>query len=149
MQRGCATSVSSLRIRNAGSYIRAVQQTAAAGETIKRPLGVTVIGALYLLQGILLTVAGPLFVVKSFVKPSRDGELLVGLAATAVGVLVLLLARGLFQLRSWARKVVLWLNGIGVVLSIISFSPGSVVSILISGSILLYLGRSSMLGYFE
>ncbi len=146
---GCAGSGRSLRIREGRRYSRAVDQVIAAEEATKRPLGVAVIASLYLLQGGLFSVAGPLIVLKSFVKPDQKYSALDGFAFTAIGILVLLLARGLWRLRSWARKTVLWLNGVGIALSLFSFSPGTVISIAIQGSILLYLGRSNMIGYFD
>lgn len=141
--------------------------------TTKRPTGVTIIGILTIIGGILMLIGGIGLVTLAAVVPiipSSGGQFnsqlantgmsteLLGIVSSATGGLLLILgiaslvvAYGLFKAKKWAWTISVILSvisiGMGIV-SIVTGNIGAVVSIAISGLILYYLYRPHVKEYF-
>ena len=77
---------------------------------------------------------------------SANSFILLGLLMITLGVFEYFVGRGLWKLQNWARFVVLFFSGLGLVMAIISLFQGSLVtpisSLAINGLIVWYLGFS-------
>jgi uncharacterized membrane protein (DUF2068 family) len=140
-----------------------------------RPTGVTIIGILTIIGGVLMLVSGitlaaiaavfPLLtstgdqttMLQSQIPSSIPLEYL-GIASLAVGTILiiigivsLIVAYGLFKAKKWAWTANVGLSIISIAMGIVSIatgSVGSIVGIAISGVILYYLYRPHVREYF-
>ncbi|NYT21797.1 MAG: hypothetical protein GKC07_08380 [Methanomicrobiales archaeon] len=116
----------------------------------ERPLGVTIIGILWILGGILGLLAGAGFMAMGtlFFGPY---SLLFGIVFIIIGIIEIVLGYGCFQAwpRVWTVGVILTvislLLGIG---SLVTTGAGALMSIVISGIILYYLFQPHVKAYF-
>jgi uncharacterized membrane protein len=141
--------------------------------TTKRPTGVTVIGILTIIGGIVMLFAGMTLVTLAAVAPIlplSDGQInsqlantgmsteMLGIISSATGGLFLILgiaslvvAYGLFKAKKWAWTTSVVLSFISIAMGIVSIATGNIgaiVSIAISGLILYYLYRPHVKAYF-
>jgi len=136
-----------------------------------RPTGVTIIGILTIIGGIMMLGSGIALaalaaVVPNFASmnginsqmPSFIPANYLAIASTAfgsilivIGIISLIVAYGLFKAKKWAWTINVALSLINIAMGIISMVTGnfgSIVSIAISGIILYYLYRPHVKAYF-
>ncbi|HEY8139663.1 MAG TPA: hypothetical protein VIE86_01115 [Nitrososphaera sp.] len=141
--------------------------------TTKRPTGVTIIGILSIIGGIVMLIAGISLVTLAAVVPIlplSDGQInsqlantgmsteLLGIISSATGGLFLILgiaslivAYGLFKAKKWAWTISVVLSVVSIAMGIVSVvtgNIGAIASIAISGLILYYLYRPHVKAYF-
>ena len=107
-----------------------------------RPTGVTVIGWLQVIGGVLIALLGILFLL---VSP------LIGAPFIVLGLLVAFLGRALLRGKNWAWSLDMVLNALGIVLGVALLVFGSglaIVSIAIDVIIVYYLTRPAIRTYF-
>lgn len=115
-----------------------------------RPLGVTIVAILMIINGIILIAAGiggitvgavmdiPLICVSSGVL-------------VALGIAAIIVAWGLIKGKGWAWIVTVILSIISIIMSIIAIAGGNfgaVINLVISGVILYYMYRPEVKAYF-
>jgi len=121
-----------------------------------RPFGVTLIGALTIIAGIVFLASG---ITAVTVAPFLSGTqtLLVGLSAgagsafLALGIAYFVMAYGLLKGKRWAWTITLALSSIGIALgfvSIVTGHIGAVLSIIINAVILYYIYRPNVKSFF-
>ncbi|HMH11447.1 MAG TPA: hypothetical protein VK553_12090 [Candidatus Nitrosopolaris rasttigaisensis] len=121
-----------------------------------RPFGVTLIGALTIIAGIVFLASG---ITAVTVAPFLSGTqtFLVGLSAgagaafLALGIAYFVMAYGLLKGKRWAWTVTLVLSSIGIALgfaSIVTGHIGAVFSIIINAVILYYIYRPNVKSFF-
>ena len=107
--------------------------------TPRRPLGITIIAILMFIQAIFEIVVGIFSFFGNLISNPLSG-LLVGWIPLAVGVLIFILAWGLWTIRPWAYWATLILEIVNIVLhffgynqthSIFAFISGGIISIII------------------
>ncbi len=103
--------------------------------TARRPLGITIISILLFIQAIFEIIGGFFYFFGNFIHNPLNG-LLVGWVPLAVGILVLILAWGLWTLKPWAYWVTLILEIVNIVLHFIGFSQVHSAFAIISGGII-------------
>ncbi|HVL88053.1 MAG TPA: hypothetical protein VM681_08650 [Candidatus Thermoplasmatota archaeon] len=129
-----------------------------------RPLGVTILGVLYLLGGALMALAGLAFVAGGAAMSAAfapflplPGALLgaalavVGIVVLGIGVLSIVVGKGLLDARPWAWTVALVLTAIGLlmgVLNLVTGNVGAIVNVAISGFIVWYLYQDGVKAWF-
>jgi hypothetical protein len=140
-----------------------------------RPTGVTIIGILTIIGGVLMLVSGIALAALASVFPlvASTGDqasmlqsqipstipveylgiasLSVGTILIIIGVVSLIVAYGLFKAKKWAWTANVALSIISIAVGIASIaagSIGSIVGIVISGAILYYLYRPHVKEYF-
>lgn len=137
-----------------------------------RPIGVTIIGILMAIGGVIMIGVGIIASIGALVLPFVAMEpgpelggfspaLLGGLAAVtgvimlALGIAALVIAYGLFKGRPWAWTAAVILSAIGIGLSILQIAAGvvtgdfsGIISLIINGIILYYLYRPHVKAYF-
>ena len=147
------------------------------GMETRRPTGVTVIGALNLIGGIIMLVFGAFLVLAAAVIPnlsslSQDaadqlerqlapsgipiqllGVVLGAIAGVmiALGISSIIVAMGLFKGKGWAWTITMILSFIGIAVAAISMAFGNwggIVNLAINGVILYYLFRPNVKAYF-
>jgi hypothetical protein len=160
-----------LRSFKGGDDAPKIMQSAAKS----RPTGVTIIGILTIIGGILmigsgLTLAAVAAVIpvigsmgdqtnafQSQIPSSIPAEfigvalLAVGIIFTIIGIISLVVAYGLFKAKKWAWTISVGLSIISIAMGVISIATGnigSIVSIAISGVILYYLYKPHVKEYF-
>lgn len=125
-----------------------------------RPLGVTILTVLQILQGILILVGGLALSIAGLIIPEifphvrffavRSGLLGVGLVALAV--IDFILAYGLWKGKGWAWIATLIFAVLGVAFSVISLfmrpRVGELVSLMLDLVILYYLMQPRIQAYF-
>ena len=141
--------------------------------TTKRPKGVTIIGVLTIIGGIVMLIGGISLVTLAAVvpiMPMNDGQInsqlatagmspaLLSIVSSATGGLLLILgiaslvvAYGLFKAKKWAWSISVVLSVISIAMGIVSIVTGNfgaIASIVISGIILYYLYRPHVKAYF-
>ncbi len=103
--------------------------------TARRPLGITIISILLFIQAIFEIVGGIFSFFGSIIHNPLTG-LLVGWIPLVVGVLLFILAWGLWTLRSWAYWVTLILEIVNIVLHFLGYSQTHSIFAIISGGII-------------
>jgi hypothetical protein len=122
----------------------------------KRPLGVTIVAILMIINGIILIAGGAAGVSTAGVLGEEFGPLAGGIMAIssvviALGIASLIIAWGLITGKGWAWIVTVIISIISIITSIISIAAGSfgsVVSLIINGVILYYMYRPEVKAYF-
>jgi serine/threonine protein kinase len=102
--------------------------------TIRRPLGITIISILMFIQAIFEIVVGFFSFFGSVISSPLAG-LLVGWVPLAIGVLLFILAWGLWTLKPWAYWVTLILEIVNIVLHFLGYSQVHSLFAIISGAI--------------
>ena|SRR5215471_15154548 len=103
--------------------------------TTRRPLGITIIAILLFIQAVLEIIFGFFSFFGSVIHNPLSG-LLVGWFPLAVGVLLFILAWGLWTLKPWAYWVTLILEIINIVLHFLGYSQTHSLFAIISGGII-------------
>jgi uncharacterized membrane protein (DUF2068 family) len=103
--------------------------------TARRPLGITIIAILLFIQAIVEIVGGIFSFLGNIIHNPLSG-LLVGWVPLAIGVLVLILAWGLWTLRPWAYWATLILEIVNIVLHLLGYSQTHSIFAIISGGII-------------
>ena len=103
--------------------------------TERRPLGITIIAILLFIQAIVEIVGGIFSFLGNIIHNPLSG-LLVGWVPLAIGVLVLILAWGLWTLKPWAYWATLILEIVNIVLHLFGFSQTHSLFAIISGGII-------------
>jgi len=103
--------------------------------TTRRPLGITIIAILMFIQAIFEIVGGFFAFFGNVISNPLSG-LLVGWIPLAVGVLLFILAWGLWTLRPWAYWATLILEIVNIVLHFLGFSQTHSTFAIISGGII-------------
>jgi hypothetical protein len=103
--------------------------------TARRPLGITIIAILMFIQAIFEIVIGIFSFFGSIIHNPLSG-LLVGWIPLVIGILVLILAWGLWTLRPWAYWATLILEIINIVLHFAGYSQTHSIFAIISGGII-------------
>lgn len=141
--------------------------------TTKRPTGVTIIGILSIIGGLVMLIGGISLVTLAAVLPilpMSDDQInsqlatagmspaMLSMVSSATGGLLLILgiaslvvAYGLFKAKKWAWSISVVLSIISIAMGIVSIVTGnfgSIASIAISGVILYYLYRPHVKAYF-
>jgi uncharacterized membrane protein (DUF2068 family) len=101
----------------------------------KRPLGITIIAILMFIQAIFEIVVGIFSFFGNIISNPLSG-LLVGWIPLAVGVLIFILAWGLWTLRPWAYWATLILEIVNIVLHFLGYNQTHSVFAIISGGII-------------
>jgi len=137
-------------------------------EIKKRPTGVTIIGILIIIGGILLLLAGIAGVVVGSLSISQIiglGFVIIGAIILAVGIGYLIVSYGLLKGKRWALTITVVLLFIGIAINVVSIifgsfainmdvssfltaNSGSIAGIIISVIILYYLYRPHVKSYF-
>lgn len=121
-----------------------------------RPTGVTILGALYIIGGLIAT-AGALLagVAASALAGIPFGTAIGGLLAMFFGIIALIefvIAAGLLSGRSWGRKVVIVLSIIDLILEAVTLLGGNIFAIafiILDIIVLYYMWRPHVKAYFE
>ena len=103
--------------------------------TPRRPLGITIIAILMFIQAIFEIVVGIFSFFGNLISNPLSG-LLVGWIPLAVGVLIFILAWGLWTLKPWAYWVTLIFEIVNIVLHFLGFSQTHSAFAIISGGII-------------
>ena len=142
----------------------------------KRPLGVTIVSILMIVNGIILVGGGiwAAYFIPSLITPELTGDLsnltdgntqlsttitgaIVGVVmvtagiAIALGIASFVLSWGLLKGKGWAWIITVILAIISLVFSIIGLASGSIpniISLIINGVILYYMYRPEVKSYF-
>jgi hypothetical protein len=137
-----------------------------------RPIGVTIIGVLMAIGGVIMIGVGIIASVGTLVLPfvaMEPGQELGGFSTAmfggiaavtgaimlALGIAALVIAYGLFKGRPWAWTAAVILSAIGIALSILQIAAGvftgdfsGIISLIINGVIIYYLYRPHVKAYF-
>jgi len=116
----------------------------------KRPLGVTIIGILWIIIGILGLLAGVWLMARGTVFFGTFG-LLFGVISIIIGIIFIIIGISCFKARYWIWTVGVILTIISLVLgiaSLITSGAGALLGIVISGIILYYLFQPHVKAYF-
>jgi hypothetical protein len=103
--------------------------------TTRRPLGITIIAILLFIQAILEIIAGFFSFFGSVIHNPLSG-LLVGWVPLVAGILLFIVAWGLWTLRPWAYWVTLILEIVNIVLHFFGYSQTHSLLAIISGGII-------------
>jgi uncharacterized membrane protein (DUF2068 family) len=103
--------------------------------TARRPLGITIIAILMFIQAILEIIFGFFSFFGSIIHNPLSG-LLVGWVPLVVGILLFILAWGLWTLRPWAYWVTLIFEIVNIVLHFLGYSQTHSTFAIISGGII-------------
>lgn len=103
--------------------------------TARRPLGITIISILMFIQAIFEIVVGFFSFFGSVISSPLAG-LLVGWVPLAIGVLLFILAWGLWTLKPWAYWATLILEIVNIVLHFLGYSQVHSLFAIISGGII-------------
>jgi uncharacterized membrane protein (DUF2068 family) len=103
--------------------------------TERRPLGITIIAILLFIQAIIEIIGGFFSFFGSIIHNPLSG-LLVGWIPLVVGILLFILAWGLWTLRPWAYWVTLILEIVNIVLHLFGYSQTHSLFAIISGGII-------------
>ena len=131
---------------------------------ITRPLGVTLLAILHVLQAVLALIIGLVLVtLGAYLLPfltrmprfARHPGLLgvIGGIAIVVALLYLLMSYGLWTGKGWALTISLILAGLGVIISLIGLiargAVGSVITLILDAVIIYYLTRNNVKSFSE
>jgi uncharacterized membrane protein (DUF2068 family) len=103
--------------------------------TARRPLGITIIAILMFIQAVLEIIFGFFSFFGSIIHNPLTG-LLVGWVPLAVGVLLFILAWGLWTLKPWAYWATLILEIVNIVLHFLGYGQTHSIFAIISGGII-------------
>ena len=103
--------------------------------TERRPLGITIIAILLFIQAIIEIIGGFFSFFGSIIHNPLSG-LLVGWVPLAVGVLLFILAWGLWTLKPWAYWATLILEIVNIVLHFLGYNQTHSLFAIISGGII-------------
>jgi hypothetical protein len=103
--------------------------------TTRRPLGITIIAILLFIQAVLEIIAG-IFSFFGHVITNPLSGLLVGWIPLAIGVLLFVLAWGLWTLKPWAYWVTLVLEIVNIVFHFLGYQQTHSFFAIISGGII-------------
>jgi hypothetical protein len=101
----------------------------------RRPLGITIIAIILFIQAIFEIVVGIFAFFANIIRNPLAG-LLVGWLPLAIGILLFILARGLWTLRPWAYWATLILEIVNIVLHFLGYSQTHSLFAIISGGII-------------
>ena len=116
----------------------------------KRPLGVTIVAILMIINGIILIAAG----IGGITVGAAMDIPLIGVSSgvlVALGIAAIIVAWGLIKGKGWAWIVTVILSIISIIMSIIAIAGGnfgSIINLVISGVILYYMYRPEVKAYF-
>jgi hypothetical protein len=116
----------------------------------KRPLGVTIVAILMIINGIILIAAG----IGGITVGAVMDIPLIGVSSgvlVALGIAAIIVAWGLIKGKGWAWIVTVILSIISIIMSIIAIAGGnfgSIINLVISGVILYYMYRPEVKAYF-
>ncbi len=113
-----------------------------------RPLGVTILGILQILGGILSIVAG--FGLIALAALMTGFELLfmaIGAVTLVLGIVGLIVGWGLYTMKSWAWMIAIILNIINIILAI--YPSFNIMSMIIPIIIILYLNQADIKSRFR
>jgi len=128
--------------------------------TVPRPLGITLLALLHLLQAVIFFVVGVgLIVLGAFIGHRLFGAVrflhgvvaLIGVVVIVIGLLYLGLAWGLWTGKGWAWILSLVLAFLGIIVSIISLvgrSFGTLIVLILDAIIVFYLFRPNVRAFF-
>ena len=100
--------------------------------TARRPFGISVIAIILFIQAVFEIIVG-IFSFLGHLVTSPITGLLVGWIPLVMGILLLILARGLWALRPWAYWVTLVLEIVNIVLHFLGYQQGHSLFAVISG----------------
>jgi len=116
---------------------------------LPRPLGITILGILYLIGGVSSAIAA---VMGAAMIGASHGMGLLGMASAGLGVVFLIIfgilaviefviAGALFSGKPWGRKVIIILSIVSLVMGIISIvgNPASILVIILNAVVLWYM----------
>ena len=103
--------------------------------TTKRPLGITIIAILLFIQAVFEIVTGIFSFIGRIITNPLSG-LLVGWIPLVVGILLFILAWGLWTLKPWAYWVTLVLEIVNIVLHFLGYGQTHSILAIISGGII-------------
>jgi len=130
---------------------------------MNRPLGVTLLAILHVLQAILALIIGLVLVaLGTYLIPflvrmprfARHPGLLGVIGGIAIGMalLYLLLSYGLWTGKSWAWTISLILAGLGIIMSLVGLiargAVGAIIALILNAVIIYYLTRINVKAYF-
>lgn len=101
----------------------------------RRPLGITIIAIILFIQAIFEIVVGIFAFFGNIIRNPLAG-LLVGWLPLAIGILLFILARGLWTLRPWAYWATLILEIVNIVLHFLGYNQTHSLFAIISGGII-------------
>lgn len=126
-----------------------------------RPTGVTILGILGIIAGVLLLFTGLIFAGLAAVAPGMvDAGMFGGVVGALIGILgavfialgiaYFFVAWGLLKGKPWAWTVTLILTIIDIAMGVVSIiaNPASIIGLIINGIILYYLFRPHVKAYF-
>jgi len=128
--------------------------------SLTRPIGVTLLAALHVLQAIVLILGGlALMVLGAFMRRGIFGVprfvhgfvSVIGVALVVIALLYLGLAWGLWTGKGWAWIISLILAALGVIVSVLSLVTGGfgpIVVLVLDALILYYLFRPNVRAFF-
>lgn len=103
--------------------------------TARRPLGITIIAILLFIQAIFQIVLGIFSFFGHLIRNPLAG-LLVGWFPLVIGILLLILAQGLWTLKPWAYWATLVLEIVNIVLHFFGYQQSHSIFAIISGGII-------------
>jgi len=131
--------------------------------SMNRPLGVTLLAILHVLQAILALIIGlVLIALGAYLLPflvgmprfARHPGLLgiIGGIAIVMALLYLLLSYGLWTGKGWAWTISLILAGLGIIISLVGLilrsAVGAIITLILDALIIYYLTRINVKAYF-
>lgn len=118
-----------------------------------RPLGVTIIGVLLLLAGLVAILSGVLI---GSLGDLSDIELAVELVALVIGLIYIIAAFGFFKGWSWVWLVTMVILVLGIIIDIASWAihgmddiVGLLIDLIIPVIILLYMNSQNVKAFFR
>ncbi len=118
-----------------------------------RPLGVTIIGVLLLLAGLVVILSGVLI---GSLADLSDIELAVELVALVIGLIYIIAAFGFFKGWSWVWLVTMVILVLGIIIDIASWVihgmddiVGLLIDLIIPVIILLYMNSQNVKAFFR
>jgi hypothetical protein len=116
----------------------------------KRPLGVTIIGILWIIFGIFGLLAGVWLMARGAVFFGPFG-LLFGVISIIIGIIFIIIGIGCFQALPWVWTVGVIISVLSIIAgiaSLITSGAGALLGIVIPGIILYYLFQPHVKAYF-
>ena len=103
--------------------------------TARRPFGISVIAVILFIQAVFEIIGG-IFSFLGHLVTSPITGLLVGWIPLVIGILLLILARGLWALRPWAYWVTLVLEIVNIVFHFLGYQQGHSLFAILSGGLI-------------
>ncbi len=124
-----------------------------------RPAGITVLGILHAVAGMILSIGAVMVGVISSMMPSMNYDTMMSVAGGAisallivVAVLAFLIAAALFSGKRWGRTIVIVFSIINVVMQGMSIMGGNLfgfANVVLSCIVLYYMWRPHVISYFK